>query len=154
MWCHPKIHPLVSASFAALVALTPAACAKNQQQAAMEASVTGPGGARLTDYGTTTHLHGQFTNAEARQRFLKAYQQRTPGQWTEVFHTQEGAPLSYKLLYGGEGSQLRVIVDQTQDKFGTPGVFQYTCEELAETDAGLHLRGCTRDGQVVNLHIP
>ena len=47
-----------------------------------------------------------------------------------------------------------MVVDSTQDSFGSQRVVKYECRELIEKTDELVLTGCAGDGEVVDISIP
>ncbi len=108
-------------------------------------------------YGRTTDVHGDKTNTEAGEQFIAAYERGEPGSWEYEATTVEGDPISYRLMYMGEGKRLQLLHDNTRDKFAAredQRVVEYECEELVENKEQLRLLGCKGDGQVPILTIP
>lgn len=108
-------------------------------------------------FGRTTSTYGDKTNAEAGEQFIAAYERGEPGSWEYEVTTVEGDPISYRLMYMGEGKRLRLLYDNTRDRFAAredQRVVEYECKELVENKEQLRLLGCKGDGQVPVLTIP
>ncbi|MGM1049716.1 MAG: DUF4362 domain-containing protein [Bacillota bacterium] len=87
---------------------------------------------------------------------LDAFMKESKGTQRVVQYTIEGDPLFYVLKH--KNNQIEMQYDTTQDKFGTPKVYKYTCDKLnkVETDTLLEytLTGCSgnrKDIQVLQI---
>ena len=108
-------------------------------------------------YGRTTAAPGGKTNPSAGERFIAAYERGEAGSWEYEVATAEGDPITYRLTYMGKGKRLRLLYDNSRDKFAAPEdrrVVEYECEDLAADKEQLRLLGCKGDGEVQDLSIP
>lgn len=71
-----------------------------------------------------------------------------------MFYTIEGDPISYELRYAGKGKVVVLIVDSTQDKFGSGEVTEYECQQLVGKDERLRLVDCAGDGKPRDIGLP
>ena len=111
----------------------------------------------VAHFGRTTAAHGDKTNPGAGEQFIAAYERGEPGSWEYEVTTVEGDPITYRLMYMGEGKRLRLLYDNTRDKFASQEdqrVAEYECEELVENKEQLRLLGCKGDGEVRDITIP
>ncbi|WP_054956098.1 DUF4362 domain-containing protein [Paenibacillus dakarensis] len=98
-------------------------------------------------------MHGKIMNIEK----LDAFIEKSTGTQRVVHYTIEGDPIFYVLQH--KGNEIRVKYDNRQDKFGTPQVNKYTCNQLQKID-GEHLlyyklTGCSGDrNEIEILEVP
>lgn len=88
---------------------------------------------------------------------LDAFINGSEGTQRVVHYTIEGDPLFYVLKH--QDNQIKVQFDTTQDEYGTPEIFKYTCSgiEKHELDTVLEytLTGCDGDRKEIQiLQIP
>lgn len=109
----------------------------------------------LVDLGTSeVQMDGQVNEPERRTRFVRAYRAGTPARWEVLFYTPEGDPISYELRYGGEGEEVVLIADGTQDRFGSGRVTEYECERLVQEGPTLLVVRCAGEGEPRDIDIP
>jgi len=100
--------------------------------------------AALPNYGVTTRHFNGVENADAKQRFLDAYDAGRPGRWELVLYTTEGDPITWDVVYTGHEPQVRVLRDATKDRYaGRPKRSAYVCTALVKDQWGLSATGCT-----------
>jgi hypothetical protein len=103
-------------------------------------------------FGTTIYLFDKGTNLAAQDNFLEAYGQGKPGQWEAVFYTIEGVPISFLVLYQGNGHQIKISVDATKDGFAAPedrSIRDYSCQDITKTARAIQIKSCS-DGKETN----
>ncbi len=109
----------------------------------------------LTDFGSSeVQVDGQVNEPERRAKFVRSYRAGKPGRWEVVFYTTEGDPISYELRYAGQGKAVVLIVDSTQDRFGSRQVTEYECERLVQEGPALRVARCAGEGEVRDIDIP
>ncbi len=113
-------------------------------------------GEGLPDFGVTTRTNRylEIINDEAKEGFLAAYRNGSPGRWQFISYTVEGDPVSYQLCHHDKGREIVFVRDSTKDRFGAKRAVQYRCKELVEADDGLRLLDCRTDNQVEDVRIP
>jgi hypothetical protein len=109
----------------------------------------------MTDFGTSeVQVDGQVNEPERRTGFVRAYRDGKPGRWEVVFYTLEGDPISYELRYAGKGKEVVLLVDSTQDKFGSRELTEYECKQLVQKGETLRLLHCAGGGKPQDIELP
>lgn len=112
-----------------------------------------PSGYKINETEDIINIHGRVSNFEKLDDFIEGSSDRQ----RVVVYTIEGDPIYRDLIRRNDRIELRY--DTTKDKFGTPKVYTYMCENLqkVETDVLLSytLTGCDGESKQMDvLSIP
>ncbi|WP_274310315.1 DUF4362 domain-containing protein [Solibacillus daqui] len=80
-------------------------------------------------------VHGKIENGEVFEQFVQQATDKAPTTVSITHYTIEGDPIYYRVDYDGTNFQLEI--DKREDKFGSGGFENYTCQALADVHNGV-----------------
>lgn len=129
----------------------------------------GPGPSVYQQCGKEINRHGEGYDSKARDCLWHAVSDGKPVEFTTTSYTTEGDPITYTVqalvANHGPGPRFTVLVD-SKDKFGTQGVFVYTCKGIERVSYqhapsldspqryGFKLSDCTGTGEGTEVQVP
>lgn len=131
-----------------VIVLLSTACGNRKSQQIQESTLSGYK-MEIAEEGNVIDVHGNVKHLQRMDEFVQLARKSEEGSIRIVRYTIEGDPIFYDLTLSDGHIQFRY--DNTEDKFGSGRVSEYSCGELERTGSatrlGYVLKGCSGDNK-------